>query len=348
MLNSVQVLRAIAALMVLVFHLGVFLDETTPGGFAYFAAGSSGVDLFFVISGFIMVMSTPADETPLRFAARRIARIVPLYWVVIAMVCGFAAMTGWAFSESDFSPASVLSSLFFVPRVNLHGFIQPVLTDGWTLNYEMLFYLLFAIALVLPRRLRLAGVIVLISAVWLVARAAGSGAAAKFYAEPILFEFAAGCLVGRAVRTEAVATFARRAPMWPLALLAVALAALAWWTLPRAYTPLAFGAPGALLVFAAACQDLYRKPTPASPLTLLGDASYSFYLLHRLVINSVGVLMVHRLGDGWFVAPLVFAVVIAVAAAVSIVSLKGFERPVNRLARRVLMRAAPVSRPAPS
>ena len=147
-LYGIQYLRALAALAVVVFH------AAERSGYA-FAIGAAGVDVFFVISGFIMwVIADRRPLSPGRFLADRIRRIVPVYWLATGvMVAG--ALAG-LFPNLVLTVEHVVASLAFVPaRSPSTGALWPVLVQGWTLNYEMFFYLVFAASLVLPARLRL-------------------------------------------------------------------------------------------------------------------------------------------------------------------------------------------------
>src|SRR5688572_9349206 len=127
-----------------------------PAPFNHLVLGAAGVDLFFVISGFVMVYSSESlfgrREGPLRFLLRRLARIAPLYWAVtIAIILYIYAAHGSKLFEI-YSPASLIASFLFYPYPRLDGLAFPVHLLGWTLNYEMFFYAVFAAAIVLPRR----------------------------------------------------------------------------------------------------------------------------------------------------------------------------------------------------
>ncbi|MEY9103377.1 peptidoglycan/LPS O-acetylase OafA/YrhL [Sinorhizobium fredii] len=147
-IRTIQYLRAAAALAVVVFHAA----EKTGHDFA---VGAAGVDVFFVISGFIMwVISDRRPLTPAKFIWDRIRRIVPIYWFATAvMIAG--ALAG-LFPNLALTLDHVLASLFFIPfRSPSSGEIWPLLVQGWTLNFEMLFYAVFAASLLLPRHWRL-------------------------------------------------------------------------------------------------------------------------------------------------------------------------------------------------
>src|SRR5229473_1548571 len=145
-IRPIQYLRAIAALMVVWHHSLI----QVPGVAQFIALpefGPSGVDIFFVISGFIMLVITAGKEvTPAEFIRQRVIRVVPLYWLTTLLMLGCAVVVPTAFKTLQFSPAAVAKSLLFVPYDSLSfpGHAWPVLVPGWTLNYEMFFYGLFA------------------------------------------------------------------------------------------------------------------------------------------------------------------------------------------------------------
>ena len=127
-------LRAIAVLSVIFFHAGL---DAIPGGYL-------GVDIFFVISGFIICFVAD-DRRPAEFMWDRIARVVPLYWLLTLAATAVAFIDPSLFKSTIADPALVLQSLLFIPFVKANLTMQPVLFVGWTLNYEMFFYLVFAL-----------------------------------------------------------------------------------------------------------------------------------------------------------------------------------------------------------
>lgn len=157
-LNSLQILRAVAAWMVVYHHYMQRLYDfhySTEVGHFFSAVGPFGVDIFFVISGFIMFYTLRnRDYTPREFVLRRVFRIVPVYWFMTlarVTVAPFAASYGPSHFDWDFS--SLALSLLFIPHQNPSGIgIFPLLTVGWTLNYEMFFYVWLSLMLLLfPR-----------------------------------------------------------------------------------------------------------------------------------------------------------------------------------------------------
>src|SRR3954451_15297253 len=188
--------------MVVFVHLDVQLARH---GFRALGSdwASSGVDIFFVISGFIMWVTTArrAGITGTQFMLNRLIRIVPLYWLVSSFVLVTALTAPYLLHTTVFDPAhTVASFLFFPARHPVTGAFSPLLVPGWTLNYEMLFYVLFAASIALSggsavRRLALIAGLIL--SVLIVSNLLKSRVDVfNFYAAPIMLEFVAGTLLG--------------------------------------------------------------------------------------------------------------------------------------------------------
>jgi peptidoglycan/LPS O-acetylase OafA/YrhL len=153
MVYSIQILRGAAALLVMGFHHSHYLRSVIPGidlGFQLFAGGYVGVDIFFIVSGFVMVHSTqqPEHSKPVDFAIRRFFRVVPI--AQIATLAGFFLMAVTP------SRKMLWRSLLFLPNADIKppNFGHPVVVQEWTLSYELIFYGIFALVLVFTHRHR--------------------------------------------------------------------------------------------------------------------------------------------------------------------------------------------------
>ena len=139
-LSSIQILRAVAALGVLVHHtaheVAAKTGVTVP--FGEFVVGAGGVDLFFVISGFVMVYASErlfAQPGASRvFFLRRLARIVPLYWAVTAILVGYVYVAHRIFPPPFITTEGVIASFLFIPWPLPNGMMAPVHALGWTLE----------------------------------------------------------------------------------------------------------------------------------------------------------------------------------------------------------------------
>jgi exopolysaccharide production protein ExoZ len=157
------------------------------------AFGTSGVDLFFVISGFIRVVTTSGTGMGPGEFWRRASR--PLYWLLTLLMIAVALVAPGLFKTLKVAPSTLVQSLLFIPHFSqsFPGVVWPLLVPGWTLNFEMFFYAVFGLALLLPERNRLLPLVtffVMLTAIGLVFGPFAS-AAAQTYTHPMLLEFAA-------------------------------------------------------------------------------------------------------------------------------------------------------------
>lgn len=358
MLVFVQVLRAVAATMVVWHHArheaGLLAAR---GAGAVLAPGTllpwwAGVDLFFVISGLVIVLaSRPLAGTPGgrgHFLAHRIARVVPLYWLTTALYLALALAAPGLLGEAGplaRDPAFVAASFLFWPVARPDGSLQPLYGLGWTLNYEMAFYALFALGLGLGLR----GAVAWLGAALVALVALGALLAPPpplaFWADPIVLEFALGAGLGLArVAGWRLASALRIA----LALLGLGGMLIAAWHLggegevPGFARPLLVGLPAGLLVAVAALGPGLGKggiaalPAPVRGLSFLGDASYALYLTHPFALRA-GREALLRLGLAPALHPwgaMLAMTGLALVAAVAVHLL--VERPLTRALRVVL------------
>ncbi len=281
---SIQYLRAAAALMVVFFHADGMAREYF--NFSGLTFGAAGVDIFFVISGFIMWITTASDRTtPASFAVNRIIRIVPLYWAMTLLLYG-----GWMmFRDPATLPSlwNLARSLLFIPFVSPRtGDIQPLLIAGWTLNFEMFFYVVFACGLMLARRHRALLICTILGALVVSPLfVTPSGAVALTYTSPLLIEFMIGCLLGimyerKALPRPAVAAFLLMTGCG-LLLTSGMLSAANIGVIRFVH----WGIPAFLIVTGALALEPKLKEWRLP--MLLGDASYSIYLTHGVVLSAV-------------------------------------------------------------
>lgn len=287
---GIQYLRAFAALSVVALHAGKRVEEDLPALlYDVLLLGHGGVDLFFVISGFIMWSISQKKETdPAGFLVRRVIRVAPPYW--IATLCFTAVAMGLGLGWVELSVAHVAQSLGFVPHFNpsAPGRIWPVLVPGWTLNYEMFFYILFAATLFLGKGIRFVALCaLLLGLVALGAVLRPSGAIAITYTSPLLLEFLGGVVVAR-LWQSAPGGALRNVALIALAVLLFAV--LGPQADPTSYWSRAvgFGIPAIFLVSGVA--GLAGR-VPHLPLVeRLGDASYAIYLFHLFIVIPMEVL----------------------------------------------------------
>ncbi len=281
-------LRALAALAVVTVHAGNRVSADLPDAVArLLPVGHGGVDLFFVLSGFILwSIGRDAPSDPAGFFLRRVLRVAPPWWIAVAAWVAMMLVAGYGWIVV--TPAHVAQSLAFVPHYSptFPDRVWPVLIPGWTLTYEMFFYAVFAATLVLApgtrRLVALGGVLGGLALAGLLF--APASAIAFTYTSPLLLEFLAGCLVAEGWR---------RAPGGTARNLACAglglglLAAFGPGVIPEDYLgrTLVFGTASALIVAGAAGLERHLPNLPwLKRLERLGDASYAIYLVHLFLV----------------------------------------------------------------
>lgn len=345
-----QALRFAAALLVTLGHLRHGAGQLFPdfgGGPVNAHVYAAGVDVFFVISGFIIYNACHADfgrpGVAGRFLLRRLVRIAPLYWLFTALFVSATGLTSGRWPEAS----HLLGSLLFLPTLNAQQQPLPVYSLGWTLNFEMLFYALVTLALLLPRRIGPAALVLAVLAL------AGSGLAWapqalpwRLWAQPIVLEFLFGLLIAH-WRLQGGRVGARGAAL----LLGAGVAGVLLGSQMGEASPLWsgrslwMGLPAVLIV--AACAGLRPAPDGHAPgwrlAVLGGDASYALYLVHPFVIGAAERVGVH----GQALGPLGFmALTLAATLGLALLAHRHLEQPLLRwLNARLLPRpAAPPTR----
>ena len=307
-LHALQYLRAVAALAVVYSHSVIQIENYEQ----YLVdAGSFGVDIFFVISGFIMIYIAKPDDTPIAFFANRIRRVVPLYWFFTFLMAIILFAMPSAFKATVFQWDSFLLSLGFIPHwsVAYPGYVWPIVAPGWSLIFEMYFYLVFAISLLLAARYRVLFISLVITAVFIIGTQQhdGQSAAAQFFAQSMVFEFLFGMFLAVAWKQGF------RLPSstaWFLLVFAVCLLFLSL-PVPRI---IEFGVPSLLIVMAC----LFIRVKQYDWAVLLGDASYALYLSHIFTLGVLRKVLAPLLGEGPTAAVLFVTISLVVCIIVSV------------------------------
>lgn len=335
---QLQYIRAIAALLVVYYHAILQLQKALPGSpLTGMDIGDSGVDLFFVLSGFVMWVTTSGKPvSTLEFYWKRIRRVAPLYWSATVVAALAALAIPNLLRSTVFDPAHVLASFLFVPWVNpapgLDSMIAPIVVPGWTLNYEMYFYFVFGIMLLLPQGLRLIGLTGVFAVVAISCRLLPfENTATLFYGNSVVFEFLAGAAIGHHYMTaEHRLTIGRGLSL---------LAAGSFLLLANNHLGPAIdrfflmGIPATVIVYAATAVD-FSKLRPVGWLRKLGDASYSIYLTHGFVLAAMRVLFI-AMPFAVLKNEIVFLVAsLAICIGVGLLVHALFESPLDRYLKR--------------
>ena len=324
-LPSIQFGRALAATMVLYFHCGEALKKSGHD-LGISTAGSAGVDIFFVISGFI-IYYVSRDESPKTFFLKRLIRIVPAYWfytsIVIFLLLFLPQLYGTLRFDGSFA---LLSYLFIISETNA-GTPGVALGVGWTLAFEMYFYVLATIALLISRD----------KWFWVVTVAIVAGAMLSVFISPppalipVVSALPLEFLVGVAIARAYFSGF-RLGPMSAflslgMGFIGLYLVGYVELTEESFYDParlLFYGIPGTLIVLGlVSLNDVLRFPAFT---LLIGDASYSLYLSHQFVLQASS-LVLPKLG---LPALVLLVLYIALALAVALLSYRLIEQPSSR------------------
>ncbi len=304
---NLQILRAVAALFVVVFHSGLEMERiaaaTTQVALFDHARWSLGVPLFFAISGFIMVAtcynSFGRDGSARAFLIRRLTRIAPLYWLLTFLFASLAFIAPKLIAIPASDTMTVLTSFFFWPFARPNGEIRPLVTPGWTLNLEVYFYAIFALGLLFKRHIGLIIITCLITGlcilrlstdfppIWL-----------RFWGDPIVLGFIVGIGVG------IIYMRGLRLPSWLIWALTVAGFGLSLLKMTEGMVEDALPArlsailPATLVLLGAVLgKQVDRSRWIYRFLILLGDASYSLYLTHEFILRPLQIVWTSHIGS---------------------------------------------------
>jgi peptidoglycan/LPS O-acetylase OafA/YrhL len=333
--------------MVVLFHLAGMEKEFGGGELLLprlAGSGRAGVDLFFVVSGFIMVTVTAGAGRGLRsagdFLYHRATRIYPVYWFYTAVLIGLHALIPAAFDPARWNSVSIARSLLLLPQQGL-----PVLVVGWTMVHEIYFYLVFALFLLAPERGRpwLLGAwlaaLVALPAMFPGFAAAKTAPAFELITHPLTVEFIAGAAIGVLVRrglfVPGRTVFAAGALLLLVCHAGLAPQDGAW---PEGWSRvLFFGVPAALLLYGAVSMEFAGGRLLPRALGTIGDASYSIYLVQIFPLLALGrawsLVRVPGLADNAVALALTGCAIVAAG----LLSYRMLERPSLAFARRLLV-----------
>jgi peptidoglycan/LPS O-acetylase OafA/YrhL len=341
--EHIQALRGVAALLVFAAHVqGAELSYGGDGALSPFALlmGVTGVDLFFLISGFVMAHvvlgGARGPRAAGRFLFNRAARIYPVYWAVTLGLLIFFTGKQFLFNEATPFPNPV-ETFLLLPDDD-----APLLAVGWTLVHELYFYLVISL-LVVSRGARTGPFLGVWAAIVFAGVVSGVAAAnpwTRIAFSPLTFEFIGGALIAILVR-RGVTRFALPA----LLLGVVAVIGISAGFADRLYPEtmadfsrrvLIFGPPYALILYGAAALEASRGPRAPKWLVAAGDASYSLYLVHLPVFLVVGKALSLVVPDsGVFDNALLIGCFLAAGLAAAVVVHLAIEKPALAFTRRL-------------
>lgn len=357
MLLNVQIGRAVAAIMVVLFHIASSEKKDTSFHTAvepFYYFGFSGVDLFFVISGFIIYWTgrnymAPSDGAwnisgSRTFLWHRISRIYPVY-ILFALVVLLLLTVAKSNALSLITPESVFREITIMLNAGRHFILLPV---AWTLAYELYFYFMFSVYILLPRsiaslfwRAAIAAHIILMTfySSW----SSESGILA-FIVNPLHMEFFFGVLIGIAA-SKSKLNLGWLSCVAGCGLFAVG-AAITFYlerqSSVEGFTRLFTFGLGSAFVLAGLVALELRRPTHVPKIfTMLGDASYSIYLCHLIILAIIRNLVARFYPNSYWAHAVSILVVIGLVILIGMLSYKFVERPTMRILRRIGPKAVP-------
>lgn len=289
--NLIQVLRFVAASAVVICHSSFYTSERLTLGSYVYKEGANGVSLFFVISGFVMILSSEKLLNRANgwreFLVKRLVRIAPIYWLVTTLKLLIMLAAASVVFHSKLNISDIVKSYLFVPALNMDNEYRPIYGVGWTLNFEMFFYLLFALSLWLKlspiRFLSMVFIPLAIASVFKTPKWPDIG----FYADPIILNFLYGMIGAKLVISKRVLPLR-------LSIFLMIVGAL-YLFIPRYGFDISMANPSVILsgiasfiiVYCSASVDYNSFIVIPKWLVYLGGASYSLYLVHPTVSPMV-------------------------------------------------------------
>lgn len=335
---SVQALRAIAAIIVCIQHSSLMIREKLGHEIFVLYSGASGVDLFFCISGFVMILMLPKYEGMTEswkvFIKNRILRIVPIYWFLTTLKLILLLLLPHLAMNSQLSVWNTFGSYFFFPAWHGDEFALPIIQVGWTLNFEMFFYVLFAFTLALKKRplIWLSAIMITLGLIGFF-RTTDWGALSGFL-RPLLFEFVAGMWIAQ-IFLAGYKFSNLMATMGIIFSIVILLLSnflppetaegnwrIIWWGIPSAF----------ILFSALSLEDTIRDKIKGV-WAFLGNASYSIYLIQGFVMAFCAVLFRKIEVIPPFMELIICVSVIVVAGSILHIA---FEKPITSLLKKYI------------
>lgn len=303
---SIQILRALAILAVAWLHLTLIelkYGSTAPIIPSWLTHSFGGVDVFFVISGLMMVIVTQGKfgsaKNALRFAFDRVVRIYPLYWFYTTIALVVYLINPKLVNSAQGNRVDILASYLLLPSD-----LTPLINVGWSLVHVVYFYLMFTLFVLWLKENHLAialvGWAMFVSLGQLYCHFSSCGTSLNLITHPHTYEFIAGCFIG--------VLYHRNFHKLGLAAFVAGIVLLVGGILYLSPLPAGqgvsnwnrvsvFGLPAVLIVYGVTALETEGRIVLPARLQSLGDASYSIYLSHVPILAPLGLVW------SWFVTP---------------------------------------------
>lgn len=343
-IDIIQVLRFVAALLVVIYHIAPSFgpEPDFEGIFHFIKKGGTGVDIFFVISGFIITLTAMRKQTfdTVDFTLNRFFRIYPTYWIFLslAILLGYISyrFTGSSGTYELVQPSSLFASYTLLP---IPVQIYPV---AWTLTLEITFYVIFCLSF---RFGGLRAVVVSLLIWYLLARLFGAQAFTEqgkliWFFHSVVLEFLFGVLIAW-LWLKGQIKFA--VPVFVLGCLAYCGVVTGVFSHPDIGREFTAGIPAALLVYGAVGIK-WKAPKLA---VLAGDSSYILYLIHPLIITTFKIAALRLFDVNVFANNIAALMIIITSVVVSMALTHWVEAPYIRWYKGIIakLRRAPSTGP---
>ncbi len=293
-LNLIQVFRGVASVLVLLAHGDLIFNQNLNQDFLFkiFTFGGSGVDFFFVLSGFIIFYVHKSDighRSKLKsFLFKRFTRIYPIYWVILTLKMSASFFFSYDLDANQRNLLEIIKAFLLFPQ-DREILSSSFLGVSWTLSFEIFFYLLFSLLIAFKPKFSFPIIIA-----WLLGtfghfigifKIPQESLLLQFIFNPSNLEFALGCLAAYLLSRYKIG--------YGMAFISIGaflytLSAIDYYyNLTELSHVITFGIPSTLLVIGAVSLEMSKKVNVPSLLIYIGNASYSIYLMHGFVINNL-------------------------------------------------------------
>lgn len=347
MIYSIQALRGLAALLVAFGHIPF---EALPPILTHLR-GAIGVDLFFVTSGFIMAYTTSNRPQGMKsgwhFLLKRLIRIFPIYWIITLTIFLFLTLTH---SQLTVETNHLLASLFLIPEQNGSQFISPLIPAGWTLSFEMLFYITFGLLIFFKKKSTFLISLCLLIFIFLGETYPATGPLHALVTAPILLEFIFGLWIYELYSSTPTEKFQKIGMAQLLVGLPLFLLTKdgiqSEYVLTYGNSFIEFGSgeiyprwfvwglPSAAVFTGFLTVESFFRKHLKKVSTYLGDISYSLYLLHQ----GIFAFLTQKLGDLsiWH-----WMIYLSMALGASTLTFYFVEKPLTKFLRKYLLQRTP-------
>ncbi|MFU0853481.1 acyltransferase family protein [Kluyvera cryocrescens] len=312
MIKSIQMLRGFAAWMVVIHHIQqILLDENIGIVFfkKLFDKFAFGVDIFFIISGFIIYFSASKHyENKIMFLMNRMTRVIPLYWFYTLVAVVICAFIPGAFFYNELTAKPIIRSLLFIPFKNeMLGLYIPFLSVGWTLNYEIIFYICAFIAMCMPFKNFIVKTFSLLAVIYILSYIVKGEDG--FYSSSVIFEFTLGSILAHLYSKGYLDLISKKTAYIVLVISSLVLLK------SDLVHELRIGIPCFVIV---ACvlrlENEIKESRPFNFMIKLGNYSYSTYLCHVVILFLLQHVMASYGINKYIIAILALIIIYAISS----------------------------------